>query len=220
MPSVAVTSVKPGVTVSPPDTALSSVTVNVSESPSLADASATVTVALPSSSVIVPVPVSVAVTLAVVSGHRQADRERLVRLHGGVLARRHRERLRLASRAGKGDPRRVLRVVGALGRRHVREARRHRQAPDTALLNVTVNVIVSPSLADASATVTVALPSSSVIVPVPVSVAVTLAVVSDTARPTVNVSSGSTAVSSLVATVNVCVSPAVPAKLRPAAFSV
>ena len=43
MPSAAVTSSKLGVTVNPPDTALSRVTVNVIVSPSLADASATVT---------------------------------------------------------------------------------------------------------------------------------------------------------------------------------
>ena len=62
MPLAAVTAVKLGVTVSPPATALFSVTVKVSESPSLADASMTVTVAAPSSSMIVPTPVSVAVT--------------------------------------------------------------------------------------------------------------------------------------------------------------
>ena len=65
MPDVAVPSVKPGVTVSPPDTALSSVTVKVIESPSLAEASAMATAAL-SSSVIVPVALAVAVTVAVV----------------------------------------------------------------------------------------------------------------------------------------------------------
>ena len=56
---------KLGVTFSPPDTALSSVTVKVIESPSLAEASAIVTAAL-SSSLTVPVAVSVAVTVAVV----------------------------------------------------------------------------------------------------------------------------------------------------------
>ena len=59
---MAVTSVKLGVTFSPPATALSSVTVKLSESPSLAEASAMVTAAL-SSLVIVPVAVSVAVTV-------------------------------------------------------------------------------------------------------------------------------------------------------------
>ena len=43
MPSAAVPSVKLGVTVKPPDTALSSVTVKVSESPSSAESSVTVT---------------------------------------------------------------------------------------------------------------------------------------------------------------------------------
>ena len=91
--------------------------------------------------------------------------------------------------------------------------------PDTALSSVTVKVIASPSLAEASAMVTAAL-SSSVMVPLAVSVAVTVAVVPDTARPTVNVSFGSTSVSSVVATVKVCVSPAVPVKLSPDGFSV
>ena len=64
MPFLAVPSVKRGVTVSPPVTALSSVTVKVRESPSAADASATVTAgSAPSSSVMVPVAVSVAVTV-------------------------------------------------------------------------------------------------------------------------------------------------------------
>ena len=92
--------------------------------------------------------------------------------------------------------------------------------PWTALLRVTVNVSVSPSRADASPTVTAALPSSSVIVPVPVSVAVTVSVVPDTARLTVNVSSLSTTASSVVATLNVFVSPAVPVKVSAAVFSV
>ena len=61
------TSLKLGVAVSPPVTALSSVTVNVIESPSAALASAIVTAAnAPSSLVIVPVAVSVDVTVAVV----------------------------------------------------------------------------------------------------------------------------------------------------------
>ena len=58
------------------------------------------------------------------------------------------------------------------------------------------------------------------IVPVAVSVAVTSAVVPDTLKLTVNVSSGSWSSSSVVATVNVCVSPAVPVKLSPDVFSV
>ena len=69
--------------------------------------------------------------------------------------------------------------------------------------------------------VTAALSSSSlVIVPVAVSLAVTVSEVPETARPTVNVSSASTSVSSVVATVKLCVSPAVPVKLSPAVFSV
>ena len=62
--------------------------------------------------------------------------------------------------------------------------------------------------------------SSSLIVPVPVSVAVTVCVVPDTVRPTVNVSSPSTRASSIVATVKVRVSPAVPAKARAGVFAV
>ena len=62
--------------------------------------------------------------------------------------------------------------------------------------------------------------SSSLMVPVPVSVAVTVTVVPDTVRPSVNVSSPSAKASSIVATVKVCVSPAVPAKVRAAVFSV
>jgi len=90
-----------------------------------------------------------------------------------------------------------------------------------------VSVISAPSppsvivAGDAGPSVTdIASPSSSVIVPVPVSVAVTVSVVPDTVRPTVNVSSPSTRASSVVATVNVSVSPAVPAKARAAVFSV
>ena len=67
--------------------------------------------------------------------------------------------------------------------------------------------------------VTVGLPCE-LIVPVAVSVAVTSAVVPDTARLTVNVSFGSPSVSSVVATVKLCVSPAVPAKVSADVFSV
>ena len=60
--------VKLGVTLKLPDTALSSVTVNVIESPSAADTSSIVTAAgAPSSLVMVPVAVSLAVTSTVVS---------------------------------------------------------------------------------------------------------------------------------------------------------
>ena len=52
------------------------------------------------------------------------------------------------------------------------------------------------------------------------SVAVTVSKVPVTAKPTVNVSSASAPLSSIVATVNVCVSPAVPAKVSAAVFSV
>ena len=52
------------------------------------------------------------------------------------------------------------------------------------------------------------------------SVAVTLAVVPETVRPTVKVSAFSTSVSSIVATVKLFVSPAVPANVSAAAFSV
>ena len=81
----------------------------------------------------------------------------------------------------------------------------------TALSSVTVKVIASPSSALASAIVTVAL-SSLVIVPVAVDVAVTLWVVPDTLRPTVNVSLASTSESSVVGTVKITLSPAVPSK--------
>ena len=91
--------------------------------------------------------------------------------------------------------------------------------PDTAFSSVTVNVIESPSLAEASSMVTAVL-SSSLTAPVAVSVAVTAAVVSDTARPTVNVSFGSTSVSSVVVTVKLCVSPAVPVNVSAEVFSV
>ena len=91
--------------------------------------------------------------------------------------------------------------------------------PDTALSSVTVNVIESPSSADASAIVSPGA-SSSRIVPVAVSVAVTVSSVPETDSPTVNVSADSTSVSSVVSTVKVCVSPAVPAKLMPVVFSV
>ena len=89
----------------------------------------------------------------------------------------------------------------------------------TALSSETVNVIASPSSALASAIVTVAL-SSLVIVPVAVEVAVTSWVVPETAKPTVKVSSSSISSSSLVETVNVCVSPAVPLKVSAVVFSV
>ena len=86
---------------------------------------------------------------------------------------------------------------------------------------VTVNVSASPSAAFASAIVTAARgPSSFSIVPVAVSVAVTGVWFPETLRPTVNVSVSSASVSSVVATVNVCVSPAVPAKVSAAVFSV
>ena len=62
--------------------------------------------------------------------------------------------------------------------------------------------------------------SSSVIVPVAVSVSVTLTEVPETARPTVKVSLVSTVVSSVVETVKLCCSPAVPAKVRADVFSV
>ena len=84
--------------------------------------------------------------------------------------------------------------------------------------SVTVKEIASPSSALASAIVTVAL-SSLLIVPVAVEVAVTSWVVPETVKPTVNVSSASISSSSLVETLNVCVSPAVPLKLSAVVFS-
>ena len=59
-------SVKLGVTVKPPCTALSTVTTNEIAAPSVLDALPIDTVALPSSLVIVPVAVSLAVTVSVV----------------------------------------------------------------------------------------------------------------------------------------------------------
>ena len=63
-------------------------------------------------------------------------------------------------------------------------------------------------------------PSSSVMVPVAGPPTVTSGPASDTVRLTVNVSFGSTSVSSVVATVKLCVSPAVPAKVSAEVFSV
>ena len=91
--------------------------------------------------------------------------------------------------------------------------------PCTALSSVTVKVRESPSSALASAIVTVAL-SSLVMVPVAVSVAVTVVDVPETLKPTVKVSSASTTSSSVVATVKVFVSPAVPSNLSAPVFSV
>ena len=96
--------------------------------------------------------------------------------------------------------------------------------PCTAWFSVTVKVIATPSSALASAMVTVApvpvVPSSSRMVPVAVDAAVTVSEAPETLRPTTNVSSASTTASSVVGTVNVCVSPAVPAKVSAVVFSV
>ena len=93
--------------------------------------------------------------------------------------------------------------------------------PDTAWSSVTVKVSEPPSPAVASETVTAAsAPSSFVIVPVAVSVDVTSVEVPDTARPTVNVSWCSLAVSSVVETVKLWVSPAVPTNVSAVVFSV
>ena len=62
MPFLAVPSLKLGVTVSPPDTALSSLTVKVSGAPSLADASVIVTSRGTAVTVIVNVSVTAAFT--------------------------------------------------------------------------------------------------------------------------------------------------------------
>ena len=92
--------------------------------------------------------------------------------------------------------------------------------PHTALSSVTVNASRSPSSADASAIVTAGAPSSSMIVPVARAVAATFSEVPETAKATVNVSSGSTTASSVVATVTRCVSFFVPVKVMAAVFSV
>ena len=91
--------------------------------------------------------------------------------------------------------------------------------PATALSSVTVNVIKSPSSADASATVNAGAGSSLTIVPV-AGVAVTASDVPETLRLTVKVSSGSWTASSVVSTSRVFDSPAVPAKVSAAVFSV
>ena len=91
--------------------------------------------------------------------------------------------------------------------------------PDTALSSVTVTVMAPPSLPFASSIVTAGSLSSSRIVPVAVDVS-TASEVPETARPTVKVSSASTSASSVVATVNFCVSPAVPAKVSAVVFAV
>ena len=91
--------------------------------------------------------------------------------------------------------------------------------PHTGLSSVTVNASWSPSSADASAIVTAGALSSSKIVPVAVPAA-TVADVPETLRLTVKVSSVSLSASSIVATMKVCVSPSVPAKVMAVVFSV
>ena len=91
--------------------------------------------------------------------------------------------------------------------------------PDNALSSVTLKVRASPSSALASAIVTAGA-SSSVMVPVAVSVGVTVVEVPETVKLTVKLSSASNNSSSVVATVKVCSSPAVPVKLRAAVFAV
>ena len=91
--------------------------------------------------------------------------------------------------------------------------------PCTALSRDTRIEIAVPSRLDADATATTAASSSS-IVPVAVSVAVTVSDVPETVSPTVNVSSASTTSSPAVATVKLFFSPAVPAKVIAAVFSV
>ena len=94
--------------------------------------------------------------------------------------------------------------------------------PCTALSSVTVKVMSLPSLALASLIVTVALSAlspASLMVPAPVSLAVTPLGASDTLSPTVKVSGCSNTSSSVVETVKVCVSLAVPVKVSAAVFS-
>ena len=91
--------------------------------------------------------------------------------------------------------------------------------PETAASSVTVKVIPSPSSADSSPIVTAGA-SSLLMVPVAVSLAVTGAEVLETLRLTVKVSFGSTSVSSVVATVKLRVSPAVPVNVSTPVFSV
>ncbi len=92
-------------------------------------------------------------------------------------------------------------------------------AEGLAFSNVTLNTISSPSSADASSMVRGTAVSSLRTDPVAVSVAVIVSDVPDTARFTVNVSSGSTCQFSFVATVKVFVSPAVPMKRSAVVFA-
>ena len=89
---------------------------------------------------------------------------------------------------------------------------------------ITVTVVSAPSSAIQNGDTDSVTPddgvSSSRIVPVAVDVAVTLVAAPETLRPTVKVSSSSFSESSVVATANVCVSPAVPAKSIAAVFPV
>ena len=91
--------------------------------------------------------------------------------------------------------------------------------PGTALSSVTVNVMAPSSPLFESSIVTAGSLSSSMIVPVAVD-ASTVCEVPETPRPSVKVSSVSNSVSSAVATVNVFVSPLVPANSSAAVFAV
>ena len=88
--------------------------------------------------------------------------------------------------------------------------------PDTSASSVTVKVSKSPSPADVSEIVNAAA-SSSTITPFAL---VAFTALSETLRLTSNTSFASAAASSVVATVKVCVSPAVPAKVSVFVFSV
>jgi len=90
--------------------------------------------------------------------------------------------------------------------------------PDTAPSTVTVNLIPSPSLADALPIVRAGA-SSLRMYPVAVSVP-KLASVSETVRPTVKISVASHTLSSMVATVKVCVSFGKPSKVSVGVFAV
>ena len=202
MPFVAVPSVKPGVTVKPPGTVMSSVTVNVSPSPSSADVSSMVNSDHGHITTIVHSSVTAGFTPSL-----------------AVIVTSYSSPLWDSSRSPPGVPRNSPPEYDSPGGSPVTVT--VTVSPSGSVTSTGIGVISryweiwgflpSPLITGGEL---------SVIVPVAVSVAVTVARVSDTLRPTVNVSAGSSAVSSVVATVKLCVSPAVPVKLSPAVFSV
>ena len=139
---------KLGVTVSPPDTALSSVTVNVIESPSSARSHRRWSPPVrrrPRSS---PVAVSVAVNRPPSSPRPSAPTVNVSSASESVSSVVETVKLCVSPAVpAKVSPRGVLGVVGALRGRHVREGGRHRQpAPTPPCPSVTVKLIESALL--------------------------------------------------------------------------